>query len=94
MKTCIEIKVPYIISLCFELTDLFKDNNDNTQFRNLIKNKDNIIKLIKERICLFNMYYKLCGILFQESINHYNIMAYKVINNILNKDNSTIYNEG
>ena len=93
-KTCLDIHAPFVISLCFELTDLSADKNDNNQFRNLIKYKENIVKLIKERICVFNIFYNLCGILFQKSINHYTALAYKVNNNLLNIDHSTLYNDG
>ena len=59
---------------------LLTDINDDYQFSNLIKYRDYIIKLIKEKICIFNTYYNLCGILFQKSIRHYIAMAYKVNN--------------
>ena len=75
-KNYIDIKYPYIISFCFEKVILLTDINDDYQFSNLIKYRDYIIKLIKEKICIFNTY---C-ILFQKSIRHYAVMTYKVNN--------------
>ena len=69
-KKCVDIISPYDISLCFELTNIEDDDNNINQFRNLLKYHDNIIKLIKERIYIFNEYYNLCGIIFQEAVNH------------------------
>lgn len=70
-KKCVDIISPFVISLCFELTSIEDDDNGINQFRNLIKYNDNIIKLIKDRICIFNEYYNLCGIIFQQAVNHW-----------------------
>lgn len=49
--------------------------------------------MIKDRICVFNNFYTLGGILFQKSINHYTAMVYKAIINSLNIDHLTLCND-
>ena len=57
------MKLPYLLSLCFELTDI-SENYDELQYANLSKLWYNIINLIKENICVFNTYYTFAGIIF------------------------------
>ena len=91
-KTMTDIELPYILSFIFELTNL-NDNTDNTQHNNLQKFSDIYIKLIKEKLFLFNEYYELIGIIFMPSVNHYSALVYNTTNVNLNILNKTIYND-
>ena len=69
------IDLPYILTFIFELT-ILNDNTDNTQHNNLKTFSNIYIKLIKEKLFLFNTYYELIGIIFMPSVNNYLALAY------------------
>lgn len=86
------IEMPYFLFFVFELSN--ENENDNiNQFRNLMKYRDIIKSYIEPEIIFNNIEYKLYGILFMKSSNHYTAYCHICLNDELNlsKNNSYYY---
>jgi len=87
------INLPKFLFFCFELSDEME--NDDAQYHNLIKYRNNILNLIVEFFEFNGIKWSLLGIICMPKINHYSSFCCNCLNDSLNliKGHSYYYDD-